>query len=154
MSSFDFNRDLAKGQLAENLILEKLHKKYPLARQVAGDFKYWDIEVPETKTTIEVKNDVRACEKQRYYVETRTKDPWQPSGINTSKSDWWVIYDGEYLIWIKTPYLRILAATKSDRANQPPAGVKDAKVMWGVLITRQEIFDFITKYGCGKIEKC
>lgn len=154
MSAFNFYEDLAKGQEAQNLILERLKLKYPSARQVPGDFKYWDIEVPEKDITIEVKNDVRAVEKQRYYVETRTKDPWQPSGVNTSKSDWWVIYDSEYLIWIKTPYLRILTATKKDRANLPPNGVKDAKVMWGVLIYRDELFDFIKQYNCGKIEKC
>lgn len=154
MSCFDFDKDLASGQVAQDLVLGKLHVKYPSARQVPGNFVFWDIEVPEADITLEVKNDIRAVEKQRYYIETRTKNPWQPSGINTSKSDWWVIYDSQYLIWIKTPYLRILAATKQDRANQPPAGVKDAKVMWGVLITREELFNFIRANNCGKIEKC
>lgn len=154
MSAFDFDKDLVSGQKAQDIVLGKLHRKYPTARQVPGNFKFWDIEVPEADITVEVKNDLRAGETGNYYIETRTKEPWTPSGINNTKSDWWVIYDGECLVWIKTPWLRVFLMGLHERKNQPPANVKDGLVMWGYLVNREQLFAFIKMNSCGKIEKC
>lgn len=68
--------------------------------------------------TIEVKADAKYLDTQRIYIEyeCRRRDGWQPSGIATTKADYWALVLGEaVVIGIPTPivvrcYEKALAA--------------------------------------------
>ncbi len=94
----DFDIDLRRGQAGEKVV------KNFIKGFVDG--------------TIEVKADSKYLETQRIYIEyeCRRKDGWQPSGIATTKADYWTIVLGEVVvIGIPTPivvrcYEKALAA--------------------------------------------
>lgn len=107
-----FDESLAFGKQVEEYVLSRIRKKYKKAFIRDGKHPEWDIYVPETKTKIEVKADVRSNKTGNYVVETS----WggRASALTTSTADYWVFFNGYKLIWITKAQIK--AAIKESEA--------------------------------------
>lgn len=117
-----FIKDLEKGEWVENKILSKIKSKYPKAYKIEGNFKYYDIEIPEINKTIEVKNDIGSENTSNYFIEISCN--YENSGISTTKADYWVIYDEKEVIWIKTSILKAICDIEGKYWRGIPQGSK------------------------------
>jgi hypothetical protein len=68
-SSDNFKKDLQRGRDIENLILNKVKQKYACAVLIDGKFKDYDLFIPETNKTIEIKGDYRSCQTGNILIE-------------------------------------------------------------------------------------
>ena len=93
-----FHRDLNQGKKIEDIVLAKIHKKYPLASKLEGKVKPYDIYIPELNIYIEVKSDKKSQETGNIVIEIEMYN--KPSGLNSTKSDIWIIYTGTEFIYI------------------------------------------------------
>jgi len=87
----EFKDDLNIGQKYEEIILKRAKKNFPLAYIQKGKFKYWDIYIPEVNIALEVKYDLRNQTSGNILIEFECND--KPSGITTTKADFWVLFD-------------------------------------------------------------
>ena len=94
-----FYRDLEEGKKVEDIVLEKIHIKYPLASKLEGKVKPYDIYIPEVNIYIEVKSDKKSLETGNLVIEIEMYN--KPSGLNSTKSDVWVVYTGQEFIYIR-----------------------------------------------------
>jgi hypothetical protein len=92
-----FFEDLHRGKLAEREVLCQIKTKYPCAVQVT-DFTGYDIWIPETSQSVEVKYDHASVRTGNFVVEIEMAG--KPSGLLTTNADLWVFYDGEIFAWI------------------------------------------------------
>jgi len=92
-----FKRDLNKGIEIEEKILKVIHKKYPNAYRVEGNFKGYDILIPEIHKTVEVKCDEKSNETGNIVVEVEFNG--KRSALMTTTADYWVWYDGNEFVW-------------------------------------------------------
>lgn len=97
-SSEVFHNDLKMGDLVELFIVDYIRDKYPTAHKIPGYFKPYDIIVPETNTTIEVKSDYKSNETNNILVEVRFYG--NPSALLTTTADFWIFIDGYHMMWI------------------------------------------------------
>ena len=102
-----FKEDIIVGEEAEKMVLKMVQKKYPEAFKVQGNFKYYDIFVPEKNISIEVKRDIGSNESDNYFIEYKCNG--YKSGIFASRSDYYVIFDENRFIWIRTDRLRSIS---------------------------------------------
>ena len=102
-----FKEDIIVGEEAEKMVLQMVQKKYPEAFKVQGNFKYYDIFVPEKNISIEVKRDIGSNESDNYFIEYKCNG--YKSGIFASRSDYYVIFDENRFIWIRTDRLRSIS---------------------------------------------
>ena len=86
-----FKDDLNIGQKYEEIILKRAKNNFPLAYIQKGKFKYWDIYIPEVNIALEVKYDLRNQTSGNIAIECECND--KPSGITTTKADFWVLFD-------------------------------------------------------------
>lgn len=99
----DFDIDLRRGQDGENFV----------ANILIGD-----------KGTVEVKRDYDAFGTGNLYIETyqlnRAGDGWNPSGLLTTKADWWAFCGPDLVgfLLVSTRVLKHLAAD-APHATQP-----------------------------------
>ena len=93
-----FHRDLDQGKKVEDIVLAKIHEKYPLATKLKGKVKPYDIYIPELNIYVEVKSDKKSQETGNIVIEVEMYD--KPSGLNSTRSDVWVIYTGTEFIYI------------------------------------------------------
>jgi hypothetical protein len=93
-----FHRDLDQGKKVEDIVLAKIHEKYPLATKLEGKVKPYDIYIPELNIYVEVKSDKKSQETGNIVIEVEMYD--KPSGLNSTRSDVWVIYTGIEFIYI------------------------------------------------------
>ena len=99
----DFDIDLRRGQDGENFV----------ANILTGD-----------KGTVEVKRDYGAFKTGNLYIETyqlnRAGDGWNPSGLLTTKADWWAFCGPDLagFLLVSTRVLKHLAAD-APHATQP-----------------------------------
>jgi hypothetical protein len=100
-----FLEDEVKAREAEEEVLSLIQKKYKNARKAEGNFKFYDIEVPDI-TTVEVKNDKRSEDTGNLYIEVSFNG--QPSGIEASTAEWWVFVDSAHYYFIKRDSLDYL----------------------------------------------
>ena len=96
-SSDNFKKDLQRGRDIENLILNKVKQKYACAVLIDGKFKDYDLFIPETNKTIEIKGDYRSCQTGNILIELMMFNV--PSALLTTKADYWVIFTGQELLW-------------------------------------------------------
>lgn len=85
---------------------------------------------------IEVKTDFQAAETGNVYLEYKSRGV--PSGISTSKADWYAfVLSNDNIILVKTEKLKALVK-KRFKANR---GVKggDKNTSWGVLLPITEL---------------
>ena len=106
----NFEQDLSVGHQTEKEVLYFLKKIDKDAHQVEGYHKEYDIICPNWKRTFEVKNDIVSNKTQRVGIETEYNG--NPSGINTTKADYWVIKTLENYYVINTQLLKNLIKFK------------------------------------------
>ena len=94
-----FFRDLAKGEDVERKVLHYIQTKYPQAYKIEGYFKDYDIYIPEIKKGIEVKSDLMSKDTGNIVVEIEFDN--KPSALSTTKADYWIWYDGDYLTFFE-----------------------------------------------------
>ena len=102
----NFSNDLPLGEEIEYRLLKHIKKKYPKSKKIKGEFKDYDLEVPEKDVKIEVKRDIGSKDTENYFIEHECN--YKPSGITTTKANYWVIYDEPTFHWIKTCKLKSL----------------------------------------------
>ena len=93
-----FHSDLRMGEILEVFIVEYIQENYPKANKIKGYFKPYDIIVPETNTTIEVKGDYKSNETNNILVEVRFNK--KPSALLTTQATYWIFIDGYHIMWI------------------------------------------------------
>ena len=118
--------DIVKGEDAEYRLLKYLRKKYPKAYKVKGNFKDYDIEVPEKDIKIEVKRDIGSQGTNNYFIEYECN--YEDSGLSATKANYWVIYDEQRWHWIKTNRLKALSIMYGRKwEGTPEGGVSNVK---------------------------
>lgn len=86
-----FAESLECGYAAEDRILREIRRRYPCATRIVGRWDGYDIIIPESGVTIEVKKDLRSLDTGNILVEWEFNG--RPSGILTTRADWWVVTD-------------------------------------------------------------
>ena len=66
-----FKKDLSIGEEAEKMVLSMVRKKYPEAFKIEGNFKYYDLYVPEKAISIEVKRDIGSNDTENYFIDCK-----------------------------------------------------------------------------------
>ena len=135
-----FNNSLHIGKSVEDIVCEKVKKKYPKAHVIQGYCKGYDIFVPETNMKIEVKQDKKSNYSGNFVVETEFNG--KLSGISTTEADYWGFYDGKCFIWI-TP-ARLADAIKPLR-QVTFTGRGDDKPKKAYLVKKESIMSFANK---------
>ena len=92
-----FDRDLARGKKYEQIVLEAIQQKYSKAFIEDGYCKEWDIYIPELSFGIEVKSDKKSIDTGNIVIEIEFNG--KPSALSTTKSKYWVIFDGYDYKW-------------------------------------------------------
>jgi hypothetical protein len=92
-----FYSDLKVGKYYEKKILNIINKKYPKAYIEKGYCKEWDIYIPELNFGVEVKYDKKSLHTGNIVIEIEFNN--KPSALLTTKSKYWVIYDGINYNW-------------------------------------------------------
>jgi hypothetical protein len=95
-----FEKDLVRGQRAEEEALEYIKKIYPDAYIVDGYCKEWDIYIPSIGQGVEVKYDPMSKETGNIVIEVSFNE--KPSALSTTKAYRWVFYTKEEMI-VTTP---------------------------------------------------
>ena len=132
-----FEKSLYIGKSVEDVVCEKIRKKYPKAYVIKEYCKEYDIYVPETGIKIEVKQDKKSNYTGNFVIETEFNG--KPSALSTTTADFWVLYDGEIYAWI-TP----------DRLRQITTGLRlvtfvgrgDDKPKKAYLVKKESVFSF------------
>lgn len=127
----NFEEDLYEGKGFEREVLNKLKKKYPKSHLVDGNFKDFDILVPETGQRIEAKHDRRTGETGNFFIEYSFNGT--PSGLATTKSDWYVIGTYMWWTWIITKDLKRNLRDKISCWGRSITG-KDGAVVEGIVV--------------------
>ena len=94
-----FEQDLVVGIEQEERILKQIQSKYPKAYKIEGYCKEWDLFIPEKNFGIEVKSDKKSQETGNIVIEWEFNG--KPSALQTTKAEYWIIFDGEDDVWIK-----------------------------------------------------
>ena len=115
-----FKEDIIVGEEAEKMVLQMVQKKYPEAFKVQGNFKYYDIFVPEKNIAIEVKREIKSNKHENYFIEYKCNG--YNSGIFASRSDYYVIFDENRFIWIRTDKLKSVSETFGKKWKGIPDG--------------------------------
>lgn len=143
-SSDNFKKDLQRGRDIENLILNKVKQKYACAVLIDGKFKDYDLFIPETNKTIEIKGDYRSCQTGNILIELMMFNV--PSALLTTKADYWVIFTGQELLWT-TPIKIVECITINNISSRSLTGQGDTASKVACLIP----IETFKKY-CFKIE--
>lgn len=94
-----FKKDLNRGIKVENLVLQRIQKKYPKTYRIEGYCKEYDLWIPEVEKGIEVKYDPMSNQTGNIVVEIEMFG--KPSALMTTKADYWIFYDDNVFVWIK-----------------------------------------------------
>ena len=143
-SSENFKKDLQRGRKIEEKILDICKQKYPCSVLIDGKFKDYDLFIPETNKTIEIKGDYRSCETGNIIIELMMFNV--PSALLTTKADYWVIFTGQELLWT-TPIKIIECITINNISSRSLTGQGDTASKVACLIP----IEIFKKY-CFKIE--
>lgn len=104
-----FEESLREGKKVEMAVLSWIKKDYPQAHITEGKFKDYDILIPEINKTVEVKADFMSVKTGRFVIEISMGG--KPSGLSSTRSDYWILCDGEVLITTTPSILRELIVT-------------------------------------------
>ena len=102
-----FKEDVPFGEEAEKEVLNIIKEKYPSAYKMEGNFKYYDLFIPEKNISVEVKRDAGSNETENYFIEYNCNG--YNSGISSSRADYWAICDESSLIWINKDKLKTIS---------------------------------------------
>lgn len=137
-----FRKDLSFGESLEQYVLEIIQEIYPEAIKIPGHFKPYDILVPETNTSVEVKGDYESNNTNNYLIEVSFGN--EPSALSTTKADFWVIIDGYHVIWI-TPQQIKECINAFNVPVKTLTGRGDSKSKEAHLVRRQYIKQYATR---------
>ena len=98
MSVTTFKEDLKRGIEVEKQALQILKKTYPSASLI-DKYKGYDIWIPETHKSVEVKYDPMSNVTGNVVVEVWMYD--KPSALLTTTADYWVFYDNSNFVSIQ-----------------------------------------------------
>jgi hypothetical protein len=93
-----FNADKERGLVIEQRVLALVQRKYPSASLV-NSFKGYDIWIPETHKSIEVKYDPMSNDTGNVVIEIEMNG--KASGLITTTADYWVFYDDYVFVTLK-----------------------------------------------------
>ena len=112
----DFKNDLTKGKIAENILKSLLESQNILDIKMNDcndiqELKGWDIRyttATNKSVKIEVKNDLKSSQTGNVAIEIICSG--KPSGITTTKSNYWAIMVNDVFYLVKTKDLKLLIA--------------------------------------------
>ena len=136
-----FVQDVILGEEIEHKVLAIVQKKYPMAYKVKGEFKPYDIYVPENNIKIEVKRDIGSNKSNNYFMEYKCND--KNSGLSSTKADYWVIFDENKYIWLDTYRLQEVAKTFGKKWSGVPDG--GCSVVKAFLVPKDIILSYSEK---------
>lgn len=132
-----FENDLKAGKSVEREINRLIRTKYPLSHLIEGKNEGFDIFVPEKMIKVEVKYDRKSNETPNYFFETSNNIKGEPSGIDVTKSDWWVHVDDKTINWIKTKTLKY--CLENEWFKNDFSFPLDGKEVTGYLVRKEEV---------------
>ena len=144
MGVYSFRKDLETAKKVEKQFVKKLQTKFPKTYRKTGNFKYYDVVVPELDKKIELKFDEMFKDTGNFFIECESRN--EPSGITITKSTHWTtIYDDEkgkkFSKTIETEKLKKIIEEKKPRKVM--GGDKDPetgkKTSWGYLVKLKDI---------------
>ena len=115
-----FNEDVPFGEEAEKQVLKLIREKYPNAYKIEGNFKYYDLFIPEINVSVEVKRDKGSNKSDNYFIEYECNG--YNSWISSSRADFWAICDESNLIWIDKDKLKIISERHGRKWENTPEG--------------------------------
>jgi hypothetical protein len=129
ISNSDFDLDFRNGKQGENLV----------ARVLGVD-------------TVEVKRDLMWFKTGNLYIETmcwsKTKSTWVPSGLRTTKSQWWFWVLGDTVIAVKTKQLKQLINEQwENQTIREKNNCHPPNPSIGYLIKIKDLLEFQKKKG-------
>jgi hypothetical protein len=134
-----FKNDLDRGLNIEKKVLLMIQNKYPCACLVNA-YKGYDIWIPETHQSVEVKYDPKSKETGNIVIEIEMYD--KPSGLMASTADWWVFYDDEiYIIMKRNSIINCIFMNKLQYVEF--VGTGDTRSKKAFLVPKNILF----KYG-------
>lgn len=136
-----FSDDLKVGKYHEEEICTLIQKKYPQAYIIDGYCKEWDIYIPELELGVEVKADNKSLYTGNIVIEVEFND--KPSALSTTKSDWWVIYDGIRYNWFKISNIKNCIAENKLKLHKF-IGRGDTKFKKAYLISKALLYKYRT----------
>jgi len=92
-----FFDDLKRGITVEQTVLLAIQRKYPCAVLV-NRHKGYDIWIPETHKSVEVKYDPMSNKTGNIVIEIEMYD--KPSALMSTTADYWVFYDDNIFVVI------------------------------------------------------
>lgn len=113
-----FAKLLDMGISYEEKVLNALKNKYPLATRIDGQFKDYDIWIPEIHKSVEVKFDKASEQTNNIIIEYERSN--NPGDILTTKADYWCIHSIEGFLWI-TP-IKIIECILREECNSITVG--------------------------------
>ena len=90
----NFDKRLTEGERIEQLALERIHKYYPKAYKEEGNFPYYDIYIPEIKSSVEVKSCPLNIKPNYKNIIIEFEKNGTQTALCVSKADYWLIWDG------------------------------------------------------------
>lgn len=99
-----FDKALTDGKKIESRVLRWIQQKYREAYIIEGNYKYFDIYIPELDKRVEVKKDEKSLETGNFLIEAHHFG--KPSGLITTRADYWVFYDATQFYWITPDQLK------------------------------------------------
>jgi len=102
MSVTTFKQDLQRGIDVEQKVLAILKKTYPSASLI-DKYKGYDIWIPETNKSVEVKYDPMSNTTGNIVIEIWMYE--KPSALLTTTADYWVFHDD--IVFVSMPPKRI-----------------------------------------------
>jgi hypothetical protein len=112
-SQDSFKKDLAVGNLIEEVVLRRIKSKYPCAIRIVSKCSLYDIWIPEIGKSVEVKYDNKSSETKNIIVEVWMYN--KPSGLLSSSADYWVFCDKDTFLWITLNKLKELVILSKER---------------------------------------
>lgn len=106
MAYYQFNKDLEDGHRAEEEVLTKLAAYFHVKKEDIKryDNKDFDLKISSLRLSFEVKNDLMAAQTGNIAIEYESRG--KPSGLASSKADFWVYKFAGSLWVVPTKLLR------------------------------------------------
>ena len=102
-----FQEDLAKGEVSERELMNLCEEQGKTPMKPKGLFKGYDFFVCETKLAYEVKRDYKSLLTGNVVIETEMP-VGKPSGLRTTRADYWIFDLPECYVFIRVSRLRDL----------------------------------------------
>jgi len=137
----DFETSLIAGQETEMQVLKEIRKKYPSASLINA-FKGYDIWIPETKQSVEVKFDNKSNQTGNIVIEFEMNG--KRSALMTTTATYWVITDGNVLAWF-TPMDIVYCIFENNLKYAEFVGKGDTASKKAYLIKKDLLFKYAIK---------